>query len=307
LWPNNPEPYAELPSFSFLITTWNSKVVLIPCLESLLRSKITHSFEVIISDADSSDGTLEYVSTLPEQYKRRLNLVFKTERDGGWPHAINVGASVAKGKWLLISNPDLIFNDTIDSLMSYAIAHQEQRVIGVNVMFPNGALTPHSSIPSFSHVFFCFTDLGKTLDAMFGRGSISRNFWQNPRSTTLPYYCDHPTSVFLCVRSDLFSRMGGFDESFWLYFADSEFMLRVKSLGIHPVVYSPTLIGHVPSHSVKLRSPKALAAIWRSSRKSYARRVRGGQFILVLILSDEIFRRFRSILRRIRRIFLVGM
>lgn len=62
-----------MPILSVLIITHNQKDLLKRCLDSILSQKLTYSYEVVISDDRSSDGTWEFIQELQEKYK---NLIF---------------------------------------------------------------------------------------------------------------------------------------------------------------------------------------------------------------------------------------
>jgi len=239
-------------------------------LNSILETQIRYSYEVIVSDASSSDGTEQFLTNLGTDEKEHLSLSIVVDEDRGWPHSVNVGAKKAKGEWILLTNPDIQFNDTIMRLLDYAVQNKEQHpVIGVNLKSPEGTIAKPSRVPNFADIFFCFTALGTVLDRHIAHGGIARAFWQQTLFEK-PYYCDHPASSFLCIRSDLFSRTGGFNEKFWLYHADSEFMRRMKHCHIRPVVNPQTVLVHYPSHSMKLRSAEDLRDVFRQGQLAYA-------------------------------------
>src|SRR6266702_2566737 len=89
---------------SIIISTWNSLQFLKPCLESIQQLAI-ESYEIILVD-NSSDGTRQYVTSLKDE---RLRYVW-TEDKLDWAEANQVGLELARGDWVCLSNPDILFN-----------------------------------------------------------------------------------------------------------------------------------------------------------------------------------------------------
>jgi hypothetical protein len=91
------------PVVSIIIPTPGRNVHLKKCIDSIYSLTKT-SFELIIIDNDSQDGTAEM---LEEQRKVRSNLyVYRQDYNLGYQKSINVAVRKAKGKYLLLFNDD---------------------------------------------------------------------------------------------------------------------------------------------------------------------------------------------------------
>jgi len=88
------------PLVSVIIVTHNSKPYISRCLRSLFKSRYPN-FEVIVVDCASTDSTRKLIGN----YSQKLSLI-PSEENLGFAAANNLGFSHAKGKYLLLLNPD---------------------------------------------------------------------------------------------------------------------------------------------------------------------------------------------------------
>lgn len=71
------------------------------------------AFEYIVVDGASSDGTREVLGRLERDFSSRSSLSFRyvSEPDGGIYEAMNKGAAMARGRWIIYLNAGDRFND----------------------------------------------------------------------------------------------------------------------------------------------------------------------------------------------------
>ncbi|GAC1450997.1 MAG: hydroxychlorobactene glucosyltransferase CruC [Ktedonobacterales bacterium] len=80
------------------------------CVESLLEQEYPH-FEVLVVDDGSRDATPDILAQIQRSHpqRERLRVARVDELPAGWagkPHALHVGASLARGSWLLFTDAD---------------------------------------------------------------------------------------------------------------------------------------------------------------------------------------------------------
>ncbi len=89
---------------SFVIPLYNCLSLtqaMVASLQTTLPADLTH--EIILVDDGSTDGTREWLATLPAPFRIVLN-----ERNLGYAVANNRGAAVARGEYLALLNNDLV-------------------------------------------------------------------------------------------------------------------------------------------------------------------------------------------------------
>ena len=91
-----------MPEISIIIPTWNSANMIHQCLGCLVQQTI-QDFEIIIIDNASLDGS---VKNLKEKWSNLIFQIEKLDENKGYAIANNIGARLARGKWLALLNAD---------------------------------------------------------------------------------------------------------------------------------------------------------------------------------------------------------
>src|SRR5262245_3262986 len=97
---------------SIIILSYKSKEHLKALLPSIFASKTKYSFEVVVVDNDSRDGTLEWLRAT--SYVLRVIANSNT----GFAAGNNLGIKQSSGKYVLLLNPDTtIESDTLEIML----------------------------------------------------------------------------------------------------------------------------------------------------------------------------------------------
>ena len=94
------------PKASIVVVTHNNLVLTRMCVESVLANTLRTSYELIVVDNGSRDGTARYLSRLAESHGRVRTLV--NGANGGFPRACNQGLALARGSNLVLLNNDVM-------------------------------------------------------------------------------------------------------------------------------------------------------------------------------------------------------
>ena len=128
------------PSLSILMVNWNTREMTLACLRSLFEQTRETSFEVIMVDNDSKDGSAEAITR--EFPTVRL---LAEKHNHGFAKATNMAADVARGEYFLLLNTDTVVLDgAIDKLMAFSRQRPEARIWGGRTLFGDGKLNPNS-------------------------------------------------------------------------------------------------------------------------------------------------------------------
>ena len=92
------------PIVSIIIPHWNGIDILSECIESLKKSTLP-SFEIIVSDNASSDGSQAWIKENHPDI-----ILLENDKNYGYAGGCNYGADIAKGEFLLFLNNDTIQN-----------------------------------------------------------------------------------------------------------------------------------------------------------------------------------------------------
>ncbi len=119
---------------SIVIICWNDWKVLENCLNSI--SECTHktSYEIIVSDNGSTDGSVDRIR---DQFPT-VRLV-ENRANLGFAKGNNAGIREARGEYVLVLNPDTIVHDgSLDRWIEFADNHPEAGAFGCRVHNPDG-------------------------------------------------------------------------------------------------------------------------------------------------------------------------
>ena len=125
------------PKVSVIIPAYNEATYINRLLEALSKQDFD-SFEVIVSDADSGDGTEEVVKS----FNDKLDIRMVTSPPKGPGAGRNVGAKAARGEWLLFLDADVTVRDPdfISSLLNkteekgWSTSSAQMRVAGSSLL-----------------------------------------------------------------------------------------------------------------------------------------------------------------------------
>lgn len=154
----------------------------------------------------------------------------KSENNNGYGSGNNIGVNVSKGKYILFLNPDCkVMSNTLQKLSDFLDKNINAAVVAPNLINENGKLfyqlgsrelTPLRGIVALSFI-----------NKLFPNNPISRKYFMHDIPMTKLREADAvPGSAFM-IRSDVFKKIGGFDEKIFMYFEESDLGKRVKGLG----------------------------------------------------------------------------
>jgi N-acetylglucosaminyl-diphospho-decaprenol L-rhamnosyltransferase len=236
---------------SILVVSYNTKKLTLECLASVFEQTRLTSFELIVWDNASSDGSPEAID---EAYGSRIQLV-KSDENFGFAAANNRAAEIATGDLLLLLNPDTVILDgAIDILVAFADRFPECGIWGGRTLFKDGSLNS-SSCWGRQTVWSLFCQ-ATGLSVVFKRTSIFNpegvGGWSREGVRTV----DIVSGCFLMIRRELWTALGGFREEFFMYGEEADLCLRAKKLGAKPTVTSEATIIHYGGASERVFAEK---------------------------------------------------
>src|SRR5574338_1089877 len=120
------EPGTAVTDMSIVLVCWNNKAYLDPCLKSLFEAGLKSSFDVIVVDNGSTDGSQHM---LAEKYPQ-VRLI-QNEGNVGLGKASNQGIEATSGRYVLLLNNDTLVNaPALDGLVELLEAHSEAGAAG---------------------------------------------------------------------------------------------------------------------------------------------------------------------------------
>jgi glycosyltransferase involved in cell wall biosynthesis len=130
---NNVKYKMKEPLFSIIIPVWNAEKTLADCLNSVIQQKF-QSFETIIVDGISTDGTIEIVKSYAASHH---NIEWISEKDNGIFDAMNKGINAARGEWVyFLGSDDALINEDVLALVADSIQEGDEIIYGNSIWIP---------------------------------------------------------------------------------------------------------------------------------------------------------------------------
>ncbi len=272
---------------SIVIVTYNSAAVLPGLLDSISAGmEGIEQFQTIVVDNDSADSSVNIALAHPVRPQ-----VINTGRNAGYAAAINVGAAAAgPDADLLILNPDIRLLPgsvrlLIDRLADSSVGVAVPQILGEDGTIRRSLRREPSVVSSWTTAV-----LGGRLAARIGHGEMIGD----PAIYAREGLVEWASGSILAVAARARAVVGDWDESFFLYMEEVDYLRRVRENGFS-VAYVPQAQA-VHLEGEYNENPR-LSALLTANRIRYHRRHHGplSTFLFRLsIVVGEGLRAFRG-------------
>ena len=233
-----------MPSTAVVIVSYNTRELLRACLATLLPQGPA---EVHVADNGSRDGTLEM---LRDEFPGVAVSVDQCNR--GYAAGANRGVAATRAPYVLLLNTDtLLHPGALAAVAAYLDAHPRAALLGPRLLNANGTLQP--SCGWFPGLLASLTD-GRTASALVRRVPRLRDrhpaAWDHAR----PRVVDWVMGAALGMRRSAFDAVGGFDESFFMYYEEVDLARRLRAAGWEVHFAPVTEITHLGGGSAATRA-----------------------------------------------------
>jgi len=210
---------------SVVVVTLDGEPWIASCLESVLGA----AREVIVVDHGSSDGTVALV-------RERFPQVRVLEQGNvGYGAGMNAGMRVAAGEWFLILNSDAWAEgatsgpeSALERLVAFADARPEAAVIAPRLLNQDGSL--QRSVRGFPTLWRLATEY-LFLRKLAPRSECLNAFYAGGFDHAHAREVEWAMGAVLLVRSAAASEVGLFDESFFLFSEETDWLYRFREAG----------------------------------------------------------------------------
>jgi len=232
---------------SVIIVACDSGALLADCVASVLTSSAP--LELIISDNASRDGSIETVAARWRD-DPRLHILHNG-KNIGFGAGCNRAAQLARGDMLLFLNPDChVQADTITRLRAQAQA--QVGVIGALIVDADGNAEAASRRrdPLLRRALMTFSGLARLEPRWPALAGMNLARGDN---ISVVEDVDAVSGALMLLPSSLFSRLGGFDEGYFLHCEDLDLCRRVRDSGLRVACVNEVRVIHVKGMSSRAR------------------------------------------------------
>jgi GT2 family glycosyltransferase len=211
------------PKVSIIIVNYNGKELLQKCLDSLLKVNYDN-FEIILVDNNSTDGTVEFIT---KNYPSLI--IIKLDSNKGFAEPNNVAAKISKGKYLLFLNNDTVVTPNFISEMVKVMETDKKIAVCQSLLLkPDGSVDSSGDfIDHLGVVYNSKTKIDEIREVSSAKGAS------------------------MLVRSDIFEKLDGFDQKFFITFEDVDLCWRSWILGYRVLIIPTSIVYHEGGITIK--------------------------------------------------------
>jgi hypothetical protein len=240
---------------------------------------ISHRIDVV--DNDSQDGSFEHLRDAVNSAGWTDVCVVQSGHNGGFGAGNNVALRAAlrepdPPEFLYILNSDAFpAPDAIAELVRFLEAHPRAGIAGSFIHGPEG--DPHLTA-------FRFPSVASEALSGFRLGALQRLLPERevpvhpmPSSTQR---VDWLAGASMMFRRELLQEIGLFDETFFLYFEETDLCYRAHRAGWKTIYVLESRVAHVGSASTGMKTWKRIPSYWLDSRRHYFTKNHGAGYFV---------------------------
>jgi N-acetylglucosaminyl-diphospho-decaprenol L-rhamnosyltransferase len=251
------------PPVRVLCVTYNAG----PELEELAKSladATASPVHLVLVDNGSADDRPERVAAA------HGGEVIRAGENLGYGRAANRGAAGATEPWLVVVNPDIVWEPgSLDELLAAAERHPDAGALGPVLLNTDGTVYPSArALPSLTH------GLGHALFARLWPGNPWTRAYQRRQESADPVEREAGwlSGACLLLRREAFEAVGGFDPGYFMFFEDVDLGERLGRAGWRNVYVPSARVTHVGGTSWRERPARMITAHHASARRYLHRR-----------------------------------
>jgi N-acetylglucosaminyl-diphospho-decaprenol L-rhamnosyltransferase len=213
--PERTEPAAAI---DIVIVNWNAGALLRTCLDALGASNQAAQLNVIVVDNASTDSSAQNLEMRP----LRLSTIHN-DTNRGFAAACNQGAASGSAPLILFLNPDVrVDRDAISRAADFLGHHADTGIVGIRLLDRSGETARNCARrPTVPTLLLRTLFLDRIVPSLVPPHFVRE--WDHRDTRAV----DQVMGAFLLIRRDLFDRLAGFDERFFVYYEDLDLCLRV--------------------------------------------------------------------------------
>ncbi len=237
-------------AISFIIVNWNTRDILMDCLNSIYKTVTDIDREIYVVDNNSTDGSQAAVKKKFPDVK-----LIENETNTGFAHANNQALKTMQGRFAVLLNSDAVLNDNaIKKLLAFMTSTPRAGIAGVQLLNDDGSRQNSiDNFPSTGTEIF-----NKSILRLFFPGKYpSKN-----RSYQNPIEVDSVIGACMIVRKEAIEEVGVFDEDYFIFLEETDWCFRMYKKGWKVYHVPDAEVFHLSGHSKK-KTP------WRSQIEYY--------------------------------------
>lgn len=238
---------------SVIIVNYNTKKMLSDAIDSILHHTTDVTYEIIVVDNASSDGSVDY---LLEKYPQVSTVAL--ENNLGFGRANNIGLELATGKYILYLNSDtLLLNNALFAFYSFMEDAEELPVGVCGTVMLNRELYPTDSNGAFHTITAECRSFVSLLTSRFSLPIKLFNVQKRPLPLENKVAVDYVIGADMFLKRELAEKFR-FEENIFMYAEEMELQYRLVKAGYCNMLINGPSIIHLEGGSSSTKREESL-------------------------------------------------
>lgn len=223
---------------SIIIVNYNLKRDLFECIESIIKSKPSTPYEIIVIDNSDKNEIEKDINSLFSKV-----VYIKTNKNLGYGAGNNLGVKYAKGDYVFILNPDTkIIEGDINNLVNIINRNKKAGAVAPLLVHKDNnpfelqgvkELTPKRAMFALSFI-----------EKLIPRNKIYKDYYYYDWDKSKLKEVDVVPGTAFLIKKEIYNKIGGFDPNFFLYFEEFDLCRRLRKLGFKNYITPSLKIYH---------------------------------------------------------------
>ena len=257
---------------SIVVVTYNSFDTIKECIDSIEKTVKKNSFEIVVVDNNSSDGSAEGIKYYVSSIKYENVRIIPNKKNIGFSKANNQGVKISqKSRYVLFLNPDaIVYENTIDGMVDFMNKTPNAGAATCFIELKNGRLDDscHRGFPTPWRSLCYFMGLSK----FFPKSKFFAGYNMTYLGLNKTHEIDALGGSFMLIRRDIGKRLGWWDEDYPLYGEDIDFCYRIHEAGYHNLYWPTVTVLHYKGVTTGMSKQSSVIT---TAKKDTIRRVKG--------------------------------
>lgn len=245
-----------------IIVNWNGIEFLQACLRSIAENPPNVSYEVIVVDNASSDGSVEWLRSDEAKHifvDGNFKLI-ESEENLGFGRGNNLAINESTAPYVLLLNPDtIVLPGSLDKLIDVLQESDETGAVAPRLLNTDGTL--QESVINFPDTPFTILLRNFRIHRLFPKKFVADKLlfahWAHNERRPVPIVW----GAVMLFKGDILRRLQGFDEDFFVYGEDVDICIRLNKLNYKLIFVPEAEIVHIGGKSAVQK--------WRDTEINY--------------------------------------
>lgn len=242
------------------IVNYNTREYLRTCLNSIFAEKSSDC--VIVVDNASADGSAAMVKeTCPAV------VLIENVDNKGFGAAANQAIRLSTAKYVLLLNSDTeLMPGSVARLVDYLEHNPRVAIAGPRLVNTDGSLQKSTyPMPIPVDLFFDASNLPHLMSKIPLLRELSLRTWAHNRTRAVPWL----TGAAMAIRRLAFDQVGGFDETFYVYYEETDLCFRLAKRGWEVHFLPSSQVAHVGGASTHQQMSDTIVQFYSSLAHFY--------------------------------------